>query len=60
VKSRFLTPGEKRDVAVAALDALKLENPGRHIHVEVEDWTDHRGVPRWTFTLDPPAEERKK
>lgn len=48
MKSRFLNPDEKRDVAVAAIEALKLQNPGCTIHVEVEDWTDARGVPQYT------------
>jgi hypothetical protein len=51
VKSRFLTPGEKRDVVVAAIEALKLENPECQIHIEVQDWTDDKGVPQWTATI---------
>jgi hypothetical protein len=61
MKSRFLTPGEKRDVVAAALDVLKAQNPGRHIHIDVEDWTDDRGVPQWKATFDLPraGEETK-
>jgi hypothetical protein len=51
MKSRYLSASEKRDVAVAAVAALKLQNPGCHIHVEVEDWTDSKGVPQWTATV---------
>lgn len=51
MKSRYLTPGEKRDVAVAAIEALKIQNPGCIIHVEVEDWTDPNGVPQYTATI---------
>jgi hypothetical protein len=53
VKSRFLTDSEKRDVARAAMEVLKAANPGAVIHVDVEDETDSRGVPRYTFTVAP-------
>jgi hypothetical protein len=51
LRSRFLTPGEKRDVVAAALDLLRPQNPGCHVHITVEDWTDGRGVPKWTATI---------
>jgi hypothetical protein len=55
MKSRFLSEGEKRDVATAALDFLRSQNPGCIIHVTVEDETDDRGVPRYKATVTPPA-----
>jgi hypothetical protein len=51
LKSRYLSEDEKRDVAVAAVEALKMQNPGCTVHVEVEDWTDSRGVPQFTATI---------
>jgi hypothetical protein len=60
VRSRWLSPGEKRDVAVAALDALKQQNPGCHIHVDVEDWTDDAGVPKWTARIEPRAAKEEE
>ena len=57
MKSRFLNDDEKRDVAVAAIEALKLQNPDCTIHVEVEDWTDARGVPRYAATIEPARHE---
>ena len=68
MKTRFLTPGEKRDVVAAALHVLRPQNPGRHVHIDVEDWTDARGVPQWKAVIGPatggpaagdPAEEKK-
>jgi hypothetical protein len=53
MKSRFLSEGEKRDVAKAALDFLKSQNPGCVIQVTVEDETDDRGVPRYKATVTP-------
>jgi hypothetical protein len=53
MKSRFLSEGEKRDVAKAALDFLKSQNPGCAIQVTVEDETDDRGVPRYRATVTP-------
>ena len=51
MKSRFLSVDEKRDVAVGAIEVLKLQNPGCAIHVEVEDWTDSRGIPQYTAKI---------
>jgi hypothetical protein len=51
LKSRYLSGDEKRDVAVGVIEALKLQNPGCMIHVDVEDWTDSRGVPQYTATI---------
>jgi len=51
LKSRFLSEDEKREVAVAAIEALKLQNPGCVIRVEVEDWTDARGIPQYIATI---------
>lgn len=59
MKSRYLSPSEKRDVAVAAVEALKIQNPGCQVHVEVEDWTDARGVPQWTATIKTRSEDAK-
>jgi hypothetical protein len=53
MKSRFLTEGEKRDVATAAMEFLKSENPGCSIQVFVEDETDDRGVPQYKATITP-------
>jgi hypothetical protein len=53
MKSRFLSPGEKRDVARAAHEILKAQNPGCTVHIAVEDETDERGVPRYTATITP-------
>jgi hypothetical protein len=53
MKSRFLTESEKRDVAAAAMEFLKSENPGCTVHVMVEDETDDRGVPRYRATITP-------
>jgi hypothetical protein len=55
MKSRFLSEGEKRDVAKAALDFLRSQNPGCSIQVTVEDETDDRGVPRYRATITPSA-----
>ena len=55
MKSRFLTEGEKRDVAAAAIAFLKSQNPNCQIQVIVEDETDDRGVPRYTATVTPLA-----
>ena len=54
MKSRFLTDSEKRDVATAAMDFLRSENPGCIIQVVVEDETDERGVPQYKATITPP------
>ncbi len=51
VKSRYLTEDEKRDVAIGIIEALKIQNPGCIVRVEVEDWTDSRGVPQYTATI---------
>ncbi len=53
MKSRFLSEGEKRDVAKAAIDFLRSQNPGCIIQVTVEDETDDRGVPRYQATVTP-------
>jgi hypothetical protein len=53
MKSRFLSDSEKRDVAAAAMEFLKSENPGCIVHVVVEDETDDRGVPRYQATITP-------
>ena len=58
MKSRFLSPSEKRDVAVAAMEALKIQNPGCLMHVDVDDWTDSKGIPQWTATVKPATHER--
>jgi hypothetical protein len=55
MKSRFLSDSEKRDVAAAALDFLRSQNPGCIIQVTVEDETDDRGVPRYTAKITPAA-----
>jgi hypothetical protein len=55
MKSRFLSEGEKRDVAKAAMDFLRSQNPGCIIQVVVEDETDDRGVPRYKATVTPLA-----
>ncbi len=55
MRSRFLSEGEKRDVAKAALDFLKSQNPGCTIQVTVEDETDDRGVPLYKATVTPSA-----
>lgn len=55
MRSRFLTDGEKRDVAAAAIAFLKSQNPDCNIQVTVEDETDDRGVPRYTATVTPAA-----
>ena len=51
MKSRYLSADEKRDVAIGIIEALKLQNPGCTIHVNVEDWTDSKGVPQYTATI---------
>ena len=51
MKSRFLTESEKRDVARAAMEFLKAQNPGCAVHVKVHDETDARGVPQYTATV---------
>jgi hypothetical protein len=51
LKSRYLSEDEKRDVIVSVIEVLKLQNPDCHVHVEVEDWTDERGVPQYTATI---------
>jgi hypothetical protein len=56
MKSRFLTDSEKRDVATAAIEFLKSQNPGCTVHVVVEDETDDRGVPRYKATITPSKE----
>ena len=53
MKSRFLSTSEKKDVARAAMDVLKSQHPDSIIHVVVEDETDHRGVPLYTYTVTP-------
>lgn len=53
MKSRFLSDSEKRDVATAAIEFLRSQNPGCTIQVVVEDETDDRGVPRYTATVTP-------
>jgi hypothetical protein len=53
MKSRFLSPGEKKDVARAAIDILKLQHPDCVVHVTVADETDDRGVPVYDYTLKP-------
>jgi hypothetical protein len=58
VKSRFLSPGEKRDVEAAALSVLRPQNPGCSVKISVEDWTDDRGVPVWHATIEPAAEKK--
>jgi hypothetical protein len=55
MKSRFLSQGEKRDVAKAAMEFLRAQNPGCVIQVIVEDETDGRGVPRYKATVTPAA-----
>lgn len=52
-KSRFLSASEKRDVARAAMDVLKMQHPNCLIHVTVADETDDRGVPQYDYTLKP-------
>jgi hypothetical protein len=59
VKSRYLTSSEKRDVAIAALEILKAQNPGCTVHVVVEDETDERGVPQYTATITTPKTPSK-
>ena len=51
MKSRYLSASEKRDVVVGVIEVLKLQNPDCHVHVEVEDWTDEKGVPQYTATI---------
>ncbi len=58
MKSRFLTESEKRDVATAAMEFLKSQNPGCTIHVVVQDETDDRGVPQYTAKVVPPKSEK--
>ncbi len=53
MKSRFLSEGEKRDVATAAMEFLKSQNPNCSIHIVVEDETDDRGVPQYRATIVP-------
>jgi hypothetical protein len=53
MKSRFLTESEKRDVATAAMEFLKSQNPGCTVHVVVADETDDRGVPQYTAKVLP-------
>ncbi len=62
MKSRYLSASEKRDVVVAVIEHLKLQNPGCHVHVEVEDWTDGNGVPQYTATIktQPPSPDSSK
>jgi len=52
-KSRFLSESEKKDVAKAAMDFLRIEHPGAVIRVVVNDETDDRGVPQYTYTVTP-------
>ena len=52
MKSRYLSPGEKRDVEAAALSILRSQNPGCTVKISVEDWTDDRGVPQWHATIE--------
>lgn len=51
MKSRFLSDSEKRDVATAAMEIFKAQNPGCTVHIAVEDETDERGVPRYRATI---------
>jgi len=51
VKSRTLSESEKRDVARAAMEVLKMQNPGCIIHVVFQDETDAKGVPQYTATI---------
>jgi len=60
MKSRFLTEGEKRDVAAAAMAFLKSQNPDCIIQVTVEDETDDRGVPQYAARITPAAKADKK
>ncbi|MDP3739747.1 MAG: hypothetical protein Q8R02_20335 [Hyphomonadaceae bacterium] len=53
MKSRFLTESEKRDVATAAMEFLKSQNPGCIVHIVVQDETDDRGVPQYTAKIVP-------
>lgn len=53
MKSRFLSDSEKRDVATAAMEFLKAQNPGCTVHIVVEDETDERGVPQYKATITP-------
>lgn len=53
MRSRFLSESEKRDVAKAAMDFLRSENPGCAIEITVEDETDDRGVPRYKAIVTP-------
>lgn len=53
MKSRFLSPGEKRDVEAAALAVLRPQHPGCRVTITVEDWTDDRGVPIWRSAIEP-------
>jgi hypothetical protein len=52
-KSRFLSDSEKKDVAKAAMDFLRTQHPGAVIRVVVKDETDDRGVPQYTYTIEP-------
>jgi hypothetical protein len=56
LKSRFLSTSEKRDVARAAIDVLKLQHPNCIVRVIVADETDDRGVPQYDYTLKPVAQ----
>lgn len=47
MKSRFLTKDEKRDVAVAVIDVLKLQHADCTFHVFVADETDGNGLPQY-------------
>jgi len=57
MRSRYLSASEKRDVARAAVEALKMQNPGCIIQVEVADETDGKGVPQWTATIKTRGDE---
>ena len=47
-------------MVVAAIEALKPENPGCQIHIEVQDWTDDKGVPRWSATIKKLPKDRSE
>lgn len=58
-KSRFLSDSEKKDVAKAAMDFLRTQHPGAVIRVVVSDETDDRGVPQYTYTIEPAKPEAR-
>jgi hypothetical protein len=58
-RSRFLSDSEKKDVAKAAMDFLRTQHPGAVIRVVVSDETDDRGVPQYTYTIEPAKPEAR-